>query len=226
MSGSRWLPWERLDERSPIADRIAADCARAIVERRRDIGDFITEAELAEDAGASRTPAREAMLQLEKWSLVRLIPKKGAIVTAPTTAERRDMLDFRAMIENDAVRSMATNGAVPKMTRDGMEDALRRQRAAISGGDLLEFASADYAFHAEIIRGGGNSVVTGILEMLAPRVARFTYLAITETPGRIPALLDEHIRLSEAALAGDVDGYHELIFDHIARGHSAITAVP
>ena len=140
----------------------------------------------------------------------------------PTAAEHRDMLDFRAMVEIDAVRSIAMHDGDTAGVRAGIDDALRRQREAIAMADPLEFASADYAFHAEVIRGGGNSVVAGILDMLAPRVARFTYLAITQPPSRITELLDEHSRLGALALAGESQLYGDLVHEHISRGHSAV----
>ena len=79
------LPWQRTDDTAPIASRMAAWAAREIIERRFEPGELLTEADLAEAQKASRTPAREAMLQLERWRLVRLVPKKGAIVTTVTS---------------------------------------------------------------------------------------------------------------------------------------------
>src|SRR5699024_12605542 len=64
---------------------------------------LLGEADLAAEHGASRTPAREAMLQLETWGLGRLIPKKGALVTTPTAREREELLSVRAMLEGHAV---------------------------------------------------------------------------------------------------------------------------
>src|SRR5690625_7883968 len=75
---------------------MAAWAAREIIERRFEPGELLTEADLAEAQKASRTPAREAMLQLERWRLVRLVPKKGAIVTTVTSCERRDLLAVRS----------------------------------------------------------------------------------------------------------------------------------
>ena len=218
---ARWLPWERVDERAPLADRIAADAARAIIEGAYPGGELITEADLADAAQVSRTPAREAMLQLQSWVLVRLVPKKGAIVTSPSRKERQDMLAFRTLIEIDAVQAIARGEVDEAALREGIDEALDRQRAAIASGDSFAFASADYAFHAQLIRSGGNVVVERQLELLGPRIARFTYLAITENPARVPVLLDEHIELGRVARAGDAATYATLLRAHIAGGHFA-----
>src|SRR5699024_12284625 len=100
------LPWALSDDSAPIESRMAAWAAREIIERRFEPGELLTEAGRAEAQKTSRTPAREAMLQLERWRLVRLVPKKGAIVTTVTSRERRDLLAVRAMFEVDAVEAL------------------------------------------------------------------------------------------------------------------------
>ena len=92
MTTSAALPWERLGERSSLGSRMAAATAREIIGGEREPGAWLTETDLAAAGGASRTPAREAMLLLERWGLVRLIRKKGAVVTPLTAKERRDLL--------------------------------------------------------------------------------------------------------------------------------------
>lgn len=50
-------------------------------------GDVIDEAELVATFGVSRTPVREAVLQLEALGLVRRLPRKGATIFRPTLEE-------------------------------------------------------------------------------------------------------------------------------------------
>ncbi|MBM9468206.1 GntR family transcriptional regulator [Nakamurella leprariae] len=213
------LPWERADDRGPLAARMAADAARAVVERRYPAGMLLTEADLAVATGASRTPAREAMLQLEAWGLVRLAPKKGAVVTAVTVEERRDLLAARAMFEIEAVAVIARGDADLAALAADIDDSLRRQRTALERGDLVGFAGGDYAFHARIIASGGNAVVGRLLDTLGPRLARLTHEVVLERPDRLATLLAEHEELAERAGSGDAVGFAELVRRHIAAGH-------
>ena len=210
------LPWDALTDRSPVAARIAAAAARAVVEGRHDAGALLTEAELAAAAGASRTPAREAMLQLEAWGLVRLLPKKGAVVLPVTHEERRDLLAVRAMLEADAV---AAAPGVPAGLAEDLDALLEQQRAALAAGDALAFAGGDHAFHARIVASGGNAVVSGIVAGLGPRLARLTYEAVTARPDRLAVLLREHEALAAQALAGDGPGFARSVRQHLAAGH-------
>lgn len=212
------LPWRAEPSGQTVAQRIAAATGRAIVERRLGEGAMLTEVDLATANGASRTPAREAMLQLEAWGLVRLLPKKGAIVTAVSLEERRDLLAVRALLESDAVSALSTSGRLLPVG-DRLAAALQQQRDAVASGDRLAFAEADLAFHAGIVEAGGNAVVVEVLHRLAPRLARLTFAVALESPDRLGAMLDEHERLAELARRGDVAAFGPLLREHIAVGH-------
>lgn len=217
------LPWERLTERSPLAARIAAHTAQAIIERRHREGELITESELADANGASRTPAREAMVQLETWGLVRLAPKKGAIVTAVTPEERRDLLAVRTLFEANVRPDAATADALAEALAANLE----RQESALTRSDLLDFAGADHGFHSLLIQSSGNSVTMEILDRLGPRLARLTYQVIAEHPERIAVFLSEHRVLARHLADADREHYAELVRAHISAGHAdAVTVAP
>ncbi|WP_246475873.1 GntR family transcriptional regulator [Brevibacterium renqingii] len=214
------LPWERIDDSSPIAAKMAAWAAREIIEQRFAPGTLLTEAELAAAQGASRTPAREAMLQLERWRLVRLVPKKGAIVTTVTGSERRDLLAVRVLFEVDAAHALKSASGLEPVAAD-LRTLLDRQRQALNAGDTLGFASADYSFHARIIRSGGNAVVDEMLTTMGPRLARLTYQAVIDRPGSLDTLFDEHAELTDLAERSDADAFGALIRRHIDATHFA-----
>jgi DNA-binding GntR family transcriptional regulator len=215
------LPWDQTETRQAASLRIAAAAARAIVTREQAYapGSVLIEADLAAAAGVSRTPAREAMLLLEAWGLVRLVPKKGAIVTVVTPEERRDLLDIRMLFEIAAVERMPRGADDLAALSDALGQWIERQRTALADGDLLAFASADYAFHAQIILLSGNQVVSDLLATLGPRITRLTHLAVTDAPERVPTFLNEHEELAACARQGDSARYTALIRQHIGYGH-------
>ena len=212
------LPWQRTTDASPIAARMAASTAREIIEGRYESGELLIEADLAEAHKASRTPAREAMLQLERWHLVRLVPKKGALVSTVTGKERRDLLAVRSMFEIDAIEALADGGDLSALATD-LRTLLGEQRKALDAGDPLGFASADYAFHARLIRSGENAVVAEMLATMGPRLARLTFQVAIEAPHTLDTLLAEHETLTDRAEAGDSAGFARLVHDHIEGSH-------
>ena len=70
-----------------------------IVDGRLAIGARLDETELAERFGVSRTPIREALLQLAMTGLVEIKPRRGAIVSAPDPQLLIAMFETMAEIE-------------------------------------------------------------------------------------------------------------------------------
>ena len=172
---------------------------------------MLTEVDVAAQFEASRTPVREAMLKLERWGLVRLAPKKGAIVTTPSARERRELLAVRSMLETSAAAS-----ADARLV-EVLDENLRQQAASLD--DARAFALLDYAFHLEIIGHDDNRIVAEISRSLAPRLYRLTRLAVTHAAD-LAALYAEHLALADALRAGDAETFRMLVSGHIGAGHS------
>ncbi|WP_019147326.1 GntR family transcriptional regulator [Timonella senegalensis] len=221
MSQSVFLPWER-PEPQPVAQKIASDVARRIVERTPgyEPGAFLIEAEIAREAGASRTPGREAMLQLERWGLVRMIPKKGATVTLADDKEIADLISVRSMLESDATRQLsASQGESDPSLASDLRVLLDRQQASVTSQDVLAFAADDYRFHSRIIQSGGNQVVMTILDDLGPRLARILYQTVIRNPHLIEKFHKEHEQLADYLLTSDFDGFSAMARAHVFAAH-------
>ncbi|GAA1490618.1 GntR family transcriptional regulator [Brachybacterium sacelli] len=211
------LPWLDASERRPLADRIAASVARSIADGDIDPGDLLTEVDVAAEHGASRTPAREAMLKLSAWGLVRLVPKKGALVTSPTARERQELLSVRSMLEGHAIARIVGDDEMRMSLLEALEPILADQ--ADSVGRPAEFAVHDHAFHLRIIRHERNSVVEEIIASLAPRLYRLSRLAVTAATADLTALHREHVELTDAVRRQDVAAFRDLIDRHLTSGH-------
>ncbi|MGI6877307.1 GntR family transcriptional regulator [Microbacterium sp. gxy059] len=210
------LPWNTGPEPRPIAERIAGRVAKRIADGEIEPGAILTEVEVAAEHDASRTPAREAMLRLERWGLVRLVPKKGAVVTNPSARERRELLAVRSMFEGNAATYLATAGDDRARLLAVLDENLAAQSAALA--DPPAFAELDYAFHLAIVGHDDNRVVAEISRMLAPRMFRLTRLAGATSD--LARLRDEHVALAAAIREQDPERFRRLIADHLDAGHS------
>src|ERR1041384_3153739 len=74
-------------------------------------GALITEGEISEAVGVSRTPVREAFLRLQAEGLLRLYPKRGALVGPGSAPEIDDVMETRGMIERFAVEKVIASGS-------------------------------------------------------------------------------------------------------------------
>jgi DNA-binding GntR family transcriptional regulator len=195
----------------PAAEKAYRAVLDSIVAQAVPAGTLLTEGQVAEAIGMSRTPVREAFLRLSAEGLLELYPKRGAIVTAPTTAEIEELLAVRAMFEKQAVLWMAAAG-VP----EGLEETLRGHLEAQAGAaDSLEFARSDRALHEAIVAAGGNSIAAALFAQTGPRLLRYWHEPAERTESR-ERLAAEHGELVDLVLAADAPGFATALEAHVA----------
>src|ERR1700742_4801099 len=86
------------------ADRAYAHTKERILDGEYAQGQLLGEGEVSEAVGVSRTPVREAFLRLEAEGILRLFPKRGALVVPISAADVEDVMETRLLIERFAVR--------------------------------------------------------------------------------------------------------------------------
>ena len=198
---------------SGSASQRAYDFAKwAILNAVYEGGDVITEGGLAGELGVSRTPVREALLRLEVEGLVRLYPKKGAIVTSFSVREAEDVLEARVLVENfTAVRSFANRaGLLPELEAAHL-DMKRHRRER----DTVGFTESDRVFHELIVDAADNGVLSSIYRMLRERQTLFTSTLMRGRVDRMDAAIDEHHGIVEALRGDDENVFCAAVNDHL-----------
>src|SRR6266536_4314671 len=128
----------------PAATRVYQYLKRAILEQLQPGGTLLTEAEIADAVGVSRTPVREALLRLESEGLVALYPKRGALVLPVSAQEINDVVEARLLVEGHAASRVWPGRAALVAELEPLLDAMRVARQA---GDVHALMEADRAFH-------------------------------------------------------------------------------
>ncbi|MEV8088916.1 GntR family transcriptional regulator [Streptomyces nigra] len=205
----------------PAADRVYSHVKQGVLERRYEGGTLLTEGELADAVGVSRTPVREALLRLEAEGLLKLYPKKGALVLPVSAQEIKDVVETRMLVEEHAARKAVP---APPGLLERLEELLERQKAQAAAGDLAGAAVTDRCFHAEIVRSGGNEILSRLYDQLRDRQLRMGAAVMHSHPDRIAKTLGEHEEILTALRSGDTQAAVELVhrhidwFSHLARG--------
>ncbi|MFF0446197.1 GntR family transcriptional regulator [Streptomyces sp. NPDC004609] len=196
----------------PAAERVYTHIKQAVLDRRYEGGTLLTEGELAEAVGVSRTPVREALLKLEVEGLIKLYPKKGALVLAVSAQEIADVIETRLLVEEHAARK-----AVPAspLLLARLEELLEQQKRQGEAGDLAAVAVTDRCFHAEIVRSGGNEILSRLYGQLRDRQLRMGVAIMHAHPDRIAKNVTEHGEILDALRAGDPDRAADLVHRHV-----------
>src|SRR6476661_9145774 len=90
------------------APRVRDLLEEAILEGDLKPGERLRAEALAQRFGTSRTPIREALLQLEGQGLVEVEPNRGAVVRTFDRDDLMDLYEVRALIEPHAAARAAT----------------------------------------------------------------------------------------------------------------------
>ncbi|MET9426132.1 MULTISPECIES: GntR family transcriptional regulator [unclassified Streptomyces] len=198
----------------PAADRVYTHVKQAVLDRRYQGGTLLTEGELAEAVGVSRTPVREALLKLEMEGLLKLYPKKGALVLAVSAQEISDVVETRLLVEQFAVRK-----AVPASARliGRLEELVEEQRRRAEEGDLAAVALTDRTFHAEIVGHAGNEILSRLYDQLRDRQLRMGVAVMEAHPDRIAKNIAEHAEILAAVRDGDAERAAQCVHRHVSR---------
>ncbi len=158
-------------------------------------GELISEGEIAEALGMSRTPVRAAFTQLESEGLLRLYPKRGALVVPVSAEELEAVMETRWVIERFAIeKAIAQPGDLPA-TLCAQADA----QEPLTGAAFVE---ADQAFHRTLVASTGNAILLRLYDSLRDRQRRMGR-ASARNPERAARIVVEHREIAEAIAAGD-----------------------
>ena len=183
-------------------------------------GDLLSEGEVAEAVGVSRTPVREAFLLLEAEGLMRLYPKRGALIVPVSPDEIEDVMDTRLLVERHAAVRVAEHPP-PGVAQD-IDAILAAQRAALHAGDQAAFVEADRAFHRAIVDAAGNAILARLYDQLRDRLRRMSATAIERDPAVAEVFLSEHRAIADALGRGDGDGAGVLLARHLEGARGAL----
>jgi len=200
-------------------DRAYAHVKDAILSGALAGGTLLTEGEVADAVGVSRTPVREALLLLEAEGLLRLYPKRGALVVPVSPDEVRDVMETRLLVERHAVRCAARRGAEVQAALDAAIAAQERHRA---GGDRAAFVEADRAFHRVLVEAAGNAILLRLYDSLQDRQRRMNVASVARDPALAERFVAEHRRIAEAVASGDADAAEEALAAHLATARAGL----
>ena len=205
----------------PAATRVYQHLKRAILEQVHPGGTLLTEAEIAEAAGVSRTPVREALLRLESEGLVALYPKRGALVLPVSSQEINDVVEARLLVEVHAAGRVWPRRAALAGDLAPLLDAMRAARAA---GDVPALMEADRAFHATVVTAAGNRILADLYHRLRDRQMRMGVASLRLEPVRMDHAVHDHAALLALLRDGtdaDAQRWTGLVRAHVetAAGH-------
>ena len=202
-----------MNEYLPLRDLVFNTLRQARLKGELKPGERLMEIQLAEKLGVSRTPIREAIRKLELEGLVLMIPRKGAEVAKISHKSLQDVLEVRGALEE-----LATDLACQRITDEELE-SLRKAEAHFkqvvsSGGNEMQIAEADEAYHDIIYNASGNKKLVQMINNLREQMYRYRLEYIKDEAKR-GTLISEHEKILEAIRLRDIIRAKALMKEHI-----------
>ena len=171
----------------------------AIVSAQLEPGLSVSEQELAERLGVSRTPVREALIRLSEEGLVGIYPQTGTVIAPIRYPKVYQSLVIRSALECRSIRYTvkAIGPDDIRRLRQIISDQKRYAKSRNDEGFLL----SDDAFHRTMVEISGNLEVWKVIESTKAHHDRIRHLAT-------------HLNLYNAQRVHE----HETIIDALERG--------
>lgn len=178
-----------------------------------------SEGELAKNMGISRTPVREALIELSRERMVEIVPQRGFRVRELSPAEQQEVFDLRRVLESfiaERVAHKVTDDQVGQLRR-----LVAKQRVVID--DPVEFITIDEQFHLLLPQLINMERTSEMLTTLRGAIWLIgsTALRLAE---RAEAILAEHTAIVDAIEARDGPAAAEAMRHHLQVSAEAVGA--
>lgn len=185
-------------------------------------GQQIRQDAVAEEAGVSRIPIREALLQLEAEGLVVIHTHKGAVVASLTIDDAIDIFEARLALEPFILKQAidkATDSDVEHVNR-ALADYRKGLEETLHPAKLSEL---NWAFHKAMSHPARRPRSLALLSSLYNSADRYLRLQIDAQTAQSKAL-EDHEALAAAFAEGNRALAQKLLKKHIANARDDVIA--
>jgi GntR family transcriptional regulator, rspAB operon transcriptional repressor len=217
--------------RIPLSDRASGVSARdqvyvalreAIVSAELEPGRRLSENELADRLGVSRTPVREALVRLRDERLVAIVPQLGTFVTLISPDAVADAAFVREALECSAIR-LATQNASERDLEE-LQANLAAQDRAEATGDIDAFDHLDEALHRTLCELSGRDIAWSLSRRANGHLDRVRRLSLPE-PGYLGEMVTEHRAVVAAVADKDPDQAEAALRHHLRMVLSSLPSI-
>ena len=207
------LTSSNLEKRGRAASEIVTSLENDILKGVLLPGARIDETALMQTFGVSRTPVREAILELAAVGLIEQRAHRGAFVADVTLEEIFDVYEVLAELEGLCARLAARR--MEATERRELIQLHEQMGALLGASDRERYIELDYQFHGMLVRAARNATLKEQLSACLKRIApvRRTSMEMVRDMREAHA---EHGAMVEAITAGDAEEAKRIMTGHVS----------
>jgi DNA-binding GntR family transcriptional regulator len=197
---------------SSLRDQAYKVLKNAILSLELAPGSALIESEVAEHFGISKSPVRDALMDLEREGLVTRVQFKGTYVSEISVTDVREIFQLRAVLEGLAARLAAA--ALTQEEKQRVSALLDAQQQAVVLGNVALASQLGKQFHELIFQAADNRRLEAMIRNLDDHAQRFRSLS-SQITGRLKKSVAEHRTILAALCDGDGDRAEQLVREHL-----------
>ena len=195
---------------------------KMILSGKLERGKLYTEMKMAQQLGVSRTPVREALLELSSEGMVEFLPNRGIMIKEITIQQVKEVFEIRQIIEGYVAQSVAKR--LSPLDVKELDRIITSQEEQTEREDHESFFAFDSEFHLFLVSRMENKRLESILRNLRDQIHLMGYYAL-EKKGRIQQVLVEHIDILKALKEGNAKKAERAMSRHLKKTESIILAM-
>ncbi|MFH1955249.1 MAG: GntR family transcriptional regulator [Pseudomonadota bacterium] len=201
-----------VEKRKPTRDVIYKKLLDGILRGKINTGEKLGEAELAHQFHVSRTPVREAFLQLEREGFISHTKHVGAIVRKVSAKRVQETYELIALLESYALEISVNK--LGKKDIAHLKDLQLLMEANVKSRKFSNYVKLNAEFHNFLVKKSNNETLREHIQSLRRSIYRF--VAIGQTlPLHIDEYLLAHHRIIEEIANGDGSNAASLMKSHL-----------
>jgi len=205
-----------LSEKAVTRDKVYSILSKAIFRGDLKPGQRLVESKLAKLMKVSRTPIREAIIELVQKGLAVPSPPKGVkVAPLPTTEELIEFYDINGVLRGLAARKAACNIAPQEIKH--LQEIILQSEQSLKKGSLKEIFKLNKKFHQIIEKSSNNKELLFLLDNVYKR-SRERFSEILSRKKRQKKSIEEHKVILEAIIKKDEELAEQLMKKHIENG--------
>lgn len=221
-SDSKELSYDR-----PAASQIFGFIRDAIINMELLPGQMLSETALAQQFGVSRTPVREALIQLSNIGFVEVLPQRGTYVSKFSLEKILEARFIREALEVAVINHLVTNTSeeTRQAAVEACEALIAEQKLAAANDDALRFQQLDDEFHQTLASFSQYPRVGILIEAEKAHMDRVRKLSL-HVRGQYKRILSQHAAIIKALKAGSAEKSVNAMSVHLKDVYNILEVIP
>ena len=209
-----------LSEKVATRDKVYSILSKAIFQGDLKPGQRLVESKLAKLMKVSRTPIREAIIELQQKGLVVPSPPKGVkVAPLPTKEELTEFYDINSVLRGLAARKAASN-ITPQEIRK-LQEIIIQSEQSLKEDFLKNISKLNVKFHQIIEKSSNSKELVFLLDNVYRRSSE-RFSEILSRKKRQKESIEEHKVILKSLIEKNIELAEKLMREHIENGKKAL----